>query len=349
MQTIYVSIPSLDDMELPKTVASALESAEFLDRVILGVSITSDNKKLYSQIKKIKKLYPNNIRLKYTKISKSNEASLIGVGRGRLRAASMYDQEDFFLQVDSHTMFSDSWDSVLISLLSEAQLVTKNEKTILTAYAAKYYIDENGNRFVTENDNIPGSINKLGFLYPTFVDRATRNDIIPGWAVKDSKNARELPDKFVPSFKFNANFAFGNRHFANNLGISDREMFFDEELIQTLELMGNGFSLVFPNVNDAPVKHYYADHGTNEEILTVYKRKNIVLSFKGVSMGTQQSLASKNYFEYVSDPRRKHVVESYQRYAGINLLTAKSTKHDSFPESWKLDIFGESPYNKIEV
>jgi hypothetical protein len=345
VETIFVSVASLDDKELPKTIINAIQSASIPERVILGVSVVASDKKLLSVVKKIKSDYPNNIRLMYTKIKKSNEKNLIGVGRGRLKAASMYSQEDYFLQIDSHSMFTQGWDSDLISLLRDAKTEIGSEKVILTAYAGKYYIDGNGNRFTSKEDNIPGDINKLGFLYPTFVDRGVRNDIIPAWAVSKSRNARELPDKFVPSFKFNANFAFGDRDFANNLSITEREIFFEEELLQTIRLMRLGFSLVFPNVKDAQVKHLYADHGDNEEINRVYKRRNIVMAFLNVDMGNQQRLATKNYFDFISNPENKEVLESYQRYSGVNLFTAKSIKDDSFPDRWKLDIFGDWPYN----
>ena len=342
MKKIFVSIASLDDKELPATVENAIKSAEYPDRIVLGVSIASSDKKLFNLIKKIQKAYPNNIRILYTKIKSSNQENLVGVGRGRIRAFSLYKQEDYFLQIDSHSMFSDGWDTDLVDLLNQAKSHIKSEKVILTAYAGKYYIDDTGARYVYENDNIPGSIRKLGFLYPTFVDRGTRNEIIPAWSVTKSKNARELDEIFIPSFKFNANFAFGDRYFANNLSITDREIFFEEELIQTVRLMGLGFSLVFPNVENSQVKHLYADHGTNDEINTNYNRKNIVVAFDSVDTNFHQSLSSKNYFNFISNQKNKDVVESYQRYAGLNMFTAKSTSDDSLPDTWKLDLFKDS-------
>jgi hypothetical protein len=242
-------------------------------------------------------------------------------------------------------MFSENWDTELIDLLGQAKSHVGSDKTILTAYAGKYYRNDDGTRYLLEDDNIPGSINKLGFLYPTFVSGGVRNEIIPAWSVAKSSNARDLKDLFVPSFKFNANFAFGDRHFADNLSITENEIFFEEELLQTIRLMRMGFSLVFPNVKNAQVKHLYADYGTNEDIHKEYKRKNIVIAFEEVEMGNQQSLASKNYFNFVSDPENKEAIESYQRYSGINMFTAKSIKDDSFPDRWKLDMFGDWPYN----
>lgn len=345
MSTIFIAVPSLEDSELIPTVLDAINKSSGNNAIVLGVAIASSNNKTFKQLKKIQKLYKENIRLSYTKITPKNQIDIFGVGKGRLRAAALYNNEDYFLQIDSHAMFDDRWDEILISLHSEAKETLGLEKVIITAYAGKYYVDDNGNRYLTGEDNIPGTHKKLGFLYNTF-HTEPRYDIVPSWIVTKSELVRSMNDKFIPSLKFNANFAFGDKEFANNLGISKNEIFFEEELIQTLELMRQGFSLIYPNIDNATVRHLYADYAHNNEIKQVYKRNNLATEFYKINLGYQQSLAIKNYLSYISNQNNRNVIESYQRYAKVNLFSCKPVGDDPIPTSWGLDIFKSKEYNR---
>jgi hypothetical protein len=337
MKTIFVSVASLYDEELVRTIADAFDKAAEPSRVFVGVAIADSKTRLYKQAKKLSKKH-SNLTVSFAKITKTNQRSIYGVGRGRLRAASLYSNQDYFLQIDSHTMFLEGWDTTLIDLLNEAKTEIGSDKVILTTYAGKYYLDKEGNRVIAEDDNIPGTTKKLGFLYNTFWDRQARYDVVPSWVVINSENARSSSRKFIPSFKFSANFAFGDSSFAKNLGITEKEIFFEEELIQTMRLMSAGYSLVYPNIDNSVIKHLYGDYGTNDSFIYDYKRHNMATAFYNISFGEEKDEAIKNYFNFVFDSNNRNLVESYQRYAGIDLLTCRSHLHDSFPDSWKLDI-----------
>lgn len=349
MKSIFVSITSLEDKEALPTVLDAFDKAEMPERVFIGIAIASAKKDTLKQILAAKKKYKDNIRVSYDKVALKNHLNLFGVGRGRLRARKLYNSEDYFLQIDSHTMFEAGWDSKLIALHSEAKQELGLDKVIITAYAGKYYIDDNRNRHLSDLDNIPGTSKRYGFLYNTFYDGHSRYDIVPSWVVNDSEKIRSLQDKFVPSLKFNANFAFGDKEFAENLGITENEIFFEEELIQTIRLMSYGFALVHPNIESATIRHLYADYGTNEEIISSYKRTNLATEFYSVGLDYQKSLAMKNYLGYISDIDNRHAIESYQRYAGINLFSSRVNRNTILPSTWKLDILGSYPYNGSEV
>jgi hypothetical protein len=348
MEKIFVAITSLDDQETVPTVIDALRKAHDPQRVVVGIAVASSNKKIFGKLKKLQREFPGSIRLSYDRVTKKNQIDLFGVGRGRLRARALYQDEDYFLQIDSHSMFDKNWDKDLILLHKEAKESLKLNKVIITAYAGKYSVDKDGTREILDDDTIPGESKRGGFLYNTFYDDHPRYDIVPSWVVNNSELARSKTDKFIPSLKFNANFSFGDKEFAYNLSISENEIFFEEELIQTIKLMGLGFAMVHPNVESAVIRHLYADYGTNEEIIKSYGRKNLATEFDRVSLGYQKSLAMKNYLSFISDKANKEKIDSYQRYAGVNLFSCKSTRKDPIPKTWKLDIFGEYPYNSLE-
>lgn len=339
MARVFVAIPSLDDAELIPTILDAIKKASGIHHVQIGVSIASSTQKLYRKVKKIKKLYPENITLDYHRVTKDNAASLMGVGRGRIRANNLYSGEDYYLQIDSHSMFLQDWDSQLIELLEQAKAETKNELVLLTAYAGKYYLDENRERTSRGFDSVPGNSKPNGFMYPTFSDADFSTGYVPMWGVHESEVARGSEKLFLPSFKFNANFSFGDRDFALNPGITEQEVFFEEEILQSVELMGRGYSLVYPNVEEAIVKHYYADFGNDEEVHKKYKRKTMKIAFKSSNSEYHRSMSTRNYMSYMTNPENAKKIESYQRYAGIDLMAGVAKRKFNIPQSWRLDIF----------
>jgi len=339
MARVFVAIPSLDDNELVPTMLDALEKSSGLHHVVLGVSIASSTKKLYRKASKVQKQYPQNIVLDYHKITKSNAASLMGVGKGRLRANGLYGGEEYYLQIDSHTMFSKDWDSQLVDLFEQAKVETGNDLVLLTAYAGKYYLDENKQRTLRGFDSVPGSSKPNGFMYPTFSDADFSSGYVPMWGVHESEIARGSEKLFLPSFKFNANFSFGGKDFALNTGITEKEVFFEEEILQSIELMGRGYSLVYPNVEEAIIKHYYADFGNDEEVFKKYKRKTMKIAFRNSGSLYHKSLSDRNYMNYMTNPENSKKIESYQRYAGIDLLSGVAKRKFPFPKSWRLDMF----------
>jgi hypothetical protein len=58
VETIFVGIPSMADTETSATVRNAIESAEFPERVFIGVSFKDLNKKEYKRVLALKEKYP---------------------------------------------------------------------------------------------------------------------------------------------------------------------------------------------------------------------------------------------------------------------------------------------------
>jgi hypothetical protein len=61
---------------------------------------------------------------------------LLGVGVARMNAFSLYDGQDFILQIDAHMIFNDNWDNVLIENYLQVRKDTKNDKIIFSQYIA---------------------------------------------------------------------------------------------------------------------------------------------------------------------------------------------------------------------
>lgn len=317
MKTIYISITSLDDSELIPTVLGAFSSAQNPERVFVGLHLYSAESLKNSFVEKVSR-YAKNIRLRFTEISKENFPEMSGVGKGRKRALDLYDNEDYMLQVDSHSFFANKWDETLISTLEEAKGFVKNKKTILTAYAGYYKFNALGKRvWCEEDENGDGFTGNL--LLPRYVSDERYYDTIPVWTVYSEKQMKSFPGKFIPATKFNANFAFGDSEWAKNTGLYEDAEFFEEEVLQTLNLIKLGYTLVFPRIKTPVVGHLYSDFISDK-----YGERKYLSSYTWERNDDAEVIGngvkgSKNYNAYISDPENLLVVKEYCRYARIHM------------------------------
>jgi hypothetical protein len=64
----------------------------------------------------------------------------------------MYNNEDYFLQIDPHSRFNKNWDITLIDTFNQAVETVNNKKTVLTGYLGKYlYNKDDGQIYVDDN------------------------------------------------------------------------------------------------------------------------------------------------------------------------------------------------------
>jgi hypothetical protein len=329
LKTIYVAIPSLYDEELERTIDDAIAKAEFPERVFLGVAIQDNGSKLFNKInKKFGKL--RNVRLSFTKFKRSEYLDDLGVGLGRAKSHELYKGEDYVLQIDSHTMFEEKWDSTLIGLHEEALSSTQNKKTVITAYAGHYFLDASGKRTSEFPANLPEN---KGFYYSLYSQFQRKYGVIPAASMVASSTITDIDVKFFPASKFSANFAFGDREFAKNLGLETKSIFFEEEVIQSVNLLSSGFSLAFPNVDTAVIRHLYSIQGSK-----VGSRK---ASSDYISRQIEKELNLKQqnvYLDFLSNPENKDARESYERYANISLEFGRQSASTMHPSGWVLDI-----------
>jgi hypothetical protein len=136
--TVFIKLASLDDSELSHTIENAVESAKYPERLVFGVylhySTNVAKQELLDYTDRLSSR--SSFRLELETFNKAH----LGVGRARYKAESMYDGEDYVLQVDAHSWFCQDWDELLIGLLT-----TQTEKTILTGYAPAY-VSKNGKK-----------------------------------------------------------------------------------------------------------------------------------------------------------------------------------------------------------
>jgi hypothetical protein len=310
-ETIYVSVCCLGmDTELETTIDSCFESAHKPEYIHMGIAIIG-NKNFYE---KINKKYGDNKNLTI-KFFELNE-NTIGVGNGRHLAKSLYNNEDYFFQIDSHTCFDTFWDKDLIYNFKKSQELVNNKKVILSGYLPNY---------TKENKNGKVEISYATELwYTKWIPNKFRilNKTIPSWeSVIPKKVSKKLYKKikktgFAPASKITAMFIFGDKQFANNLCLDKSLLFWEEEIIQSIEFIANGFTLVFPGTI-CPGNHFYFEQKTED----FGHRETIASLFNGEELDKFFLKMEENFLNYLKDENNKEKIKVYEKYAGINLLT----------------------------
>jgi hypothetical protein len=131
MASIFVQIASYQDFELPKTVIDAVEKSSGNHVICFGVhNCVVENHQIFIP------MVPN------FRMQESQAPENIGVGLGRSIANSLYNGQDYYLQVDGHTRFYDNWDEELIRNILEMQ-AQGIKKPLLSAYPSSYSYNNN--------------------------------------------------------------------------------------------------------------------------------------------------------------------------------------------------------------
>jgi hypothetical protein len=321
--SIYISICCLGiDTELIKTIKSAKDNASNPEDIHIGIAFIG-NKEFYQNILDESSHYTNIVSQYY------DMEENLGVGRGRSLATAMYSGQDYFLQIDAHTFFLQDWDTYLIERLTLACEETGNEKTILSGFPGRYgYVDDEGHDVFWVDDRAGYPIYLKGYHYLTKENSdglrygifKSYKNLIPQWNPVNNPsvlNTLYSDNNFIPLIKISAAFMFGNKFFGSYTGLDPASEFWEEEIIQSINLIGEGFSLVFSGPV-CPVTHMYSEDTRDErgkrEFYTDY-----------LDNGEIYPKIASHFLHFIKNNKSK--IKKYSKYIGFNIL--KGPKNDN--------------------
>lgn len=271
---IYVAIPDIGDPELYPTVKNLFESANDRDRVFVGIghSIPFKNKKNTDEI---------NLKFKEFKNVKNEFINFyrnVGVSYGRHAALKNYNNEDFYLQIDSHTLFEKDWDIKLISYYEEAKNFFDSDKLLLTGFLSQYQYTSKTNKSFLTNNSKPGWAYyisgleekiKMSHLVKNHWEGIEIDGVnygysrIPMFMIMNSfihEVFNISKNRYLKSRRMSANFIFSDNNIVKDYDkvLPINTHFFEEEYILSVELHDLGYTMAFPNF-DIPLGHLYMD------------------------------------------------------------------------------------------
>ena len=137
--TIFVSVASYRDKYCSRTLESMYESAANPSSVFVGLCVQNDegDEDCILQNPALAK-YKNNIRT-------INLAHFEAKGPtwARYLCTTLMQNEDYFLQIDSHTLFDKNWDKKLVGMVQDIKTNTPSDDVVLSHYPPLY--EEHGN------------------------------------------------------------------------------------------------------------------------------------------------------------------------------------------------------------
>lgn len=301
-KTIFVSIAAQDDEELKHTIHHLFENADCPDNITVGVALTAMKKKTLKEVQELSKKYK--ILLNFVK-QRKNDLSTLGIGQGRHRAASLYSDQDYMIQIDCHTFFDTSWDTFLLNSFEEAAKFVGDSQILLTGIPPAY-------RYCCpkHNDPLPtGSKTR----YPFYEPQQFFVKVIPKWEETDIINVKK--QKYLPCTKVSPAFIMGGKDFAKDPGIHQKATFYDEDITQSVNLFDRGFAFVFPNVEDLPVKHLDSNgikKGHNRFFILDYlNQENVDKLHERMQL---------EYLKFAKDEKNQEAIAKYRKYARVDLL-----------------------------
>jgi hypothetical protein len=239
-KTIFVSLAALNEPYLEFTLDSLFKNATHPDfiRVALVDQSDQDNRPWLSE-----KQYWKNIR--YIAI---NPLDSLGVSWARHLAFTLYTNEDYFLQIDAHSLFDSGWDVTLSKAIAPLQLATP--KPVISTYPPPFEFNKNGLAYWTiDREKMAGHVLQV-----------TRNP--EHHVTKDSLNWQFLGTyvtgtKPILGYAISAGFIFTLGRFIEEVPYDPLMYFSAEEKNLGVRAFTNGWDVYHVPLEQIPLAHLY--------------------------------------------------------------------------------------------
>ncbi|MEO5340765.1 MAG: hypothetical protein H7837_09675 [Magnetococcus sp. MYC-9] len=231
-QTLFVSVASYRDSECPWTLADLFAKARYPERIFVGVlwQVAPEDPDTLCEIP-VRPAQVRGIRV--------DAASSLGVCWARSRIqAELWQGEDYYLQIDSHSRFAPQWDVILLESLAACP----SPKPVLTTHPIGYEPPD-----TLTPDLLPillaGRFNDAGVLMPK-----AKGLSLPF-----------VPDRPAPTAFIGAGLVFGASALVREVPYDPNLYFHGEEVSLAVRLWTHGYDLFNPH--RVILYHDYTDRG----------------------------------------------------------------------------------------
>jgi hypothetical protein len=308
MTTIFVSIASYRDEKCSKTLESLYSNASNPQNIYVGICEQNDTNDGVCEFKTPSYLQFNN------QIRRINIPHYEAKGPtwARYLCATLFNNEDFFLQIDSHTLFVKDWDTKIINMYNEIIQNTDSKKIVLSHYPKSYeeaeHVNQNEVPVICKSFfNERGMISFLGAEYIT-----------------------PEPKKYIQTPYIAAGMFFAPGSFLREVPFDPHldYLFVGEEILHSARAWTSGYDIYSPHQNI--VFHLYtraeAPKIWTDKTYTdndAFNKVKLLLDLKPESEVPQHL---KNNIDKYGLGKARSLGEFYE-FAGINLTEKRSNKN----------------------
>ena len=232
---IFISVASYQDPLLLETLCSAYENAENKDALVFGVCEQADSGIDIQSIN-----FKNQIKYELL-----DPVMAKGPCWARARVQQLMTDEEYFLQIDSHTIFTKSWDKILLNYHSWLEKCLENN-FVITGYPRGF----KPNKELTSFELNTAYKETLGI---TFREKRIFEDGYYSMQKSFPANT-ELPAR---GLLIAGGFIFAKKAFVTLIPYDPKFYFHGEELSVALRLYTNMWDVV--HIPRIPLFHLYTD------------------------------------------------------------------------------------------
>jgi UDP-N-acetylglucosamine (GlcNAc):hydroxyproline polypeptide GlcNAc-transferase len=218
MASIFVQIASYRDSQLLPTLRDLNAKAQHPDRLRFGICWQRDETESLEEFASDKRF----------RVIDVDYRESLGLGWARQKTQSLYEDEDFTFQVDSHHRFVEGWDEELLAMIKLAD----SPKPVLTAYAPAFDPFDTSGNF----SQIPWALSFHRFTPDgvVFFQPVEIND----WR----ERTRPIPGRF-----FSGHFSFTSGNFIREVPQDPNYYFNSEEINMTVRAFTHGYDFFYPH------------------------------------------------------------------------------------------------------
>jgi len=308
--TIFVSIASYRDDVCTKTVQSLYENADKPYNVFVGLCQQNNNKEDAECISDdIRQKYSNNIRIIRIPYYEAK-----GPTWARYLCSTLWDGEEYYFQIDSHTKFVKGWDTLCIKMINLIINTGLSLKPVLSHYPAEYEAYE---KYNSKEKNIVPRMCKSFF---------NKRDMI-SFLGAEAMDTNNIPynTPYLASGMF-----FCKSSFLNELPYDPNldYLFVGEEILHSIRFYTNGWDIYTPTENI--IFHEY-ERKDKPKIWTDNPYYSDLPAFNKVKyyIGLIQEKEKNNLDKHISNNLDKYglgkvrTLEDYYRFTGIDIANKK--------------------------
>lgn len=243
-KTIFVNVAAYCEPHLELTLDSLFSNAMLPQNLRVGLFDQSDQDNI-GWLRK--KPYWDKIRYLNADHRQSRGASW-----ARNIASSLYAGEDFYFQIDSHTIFDPGWDRTLLD--GYALVSKKVDKPIITTYPIPFKIEDGKPVWSTQRI---GSVYMMGLLPTASFDKKGIN--------YGAKVYYENGPSFKEGFHIAGGFIFTSGSFVDEVPYDPQLYFEGEEQNLAVRAFTHGWSIMHPSDKYIPLYHLYKTNESGQD------------------------------------------------------------------------------------
>ena len=243
LPTIFVSVAAFCEPHLQWTVEQLFAKAEHPERVFVGLVDQSDNLNPAWLVN-----LPTRKQVNYVGLSPVDSR---GVSWARSIVFSLYNDQDYLLQIDSHTLFDQAWDE---SLVKQIQSLNKQHaRPLISTYPPGFKFDSQGRAVKDE----PAKSDEI-----FRIDRDPGSELTATRAVLQFRVFRENSElDHLPGCHVAAGFMFTLGRFVADVPYDPYLYFRGEEQSLSLRAHAKGYQVFHPKHKLIPLYHLYQPVG----------------------------------------------------------------------------------------